>query len=108
MVSQMACGAAAGSVLGQNHGGTRMCTRPATSSLVNFAANQVQTGNGCVPSGESAPTRLQETWPDWLRCHRAYGSADSVVLAIFARLSQRQCAVEPVVTVGIDAQPLGR
>src|SRR4051794_16298263 len=29
------------------------------------------------------------------------------VLAVFARLSQRQRGVEPVVTVGIDAQPLG-
>ena len=31
---------------GQIHGGTRTCTQLATASLVNFAASQVQSGNG--------------------------------------------------------------
>ena len=46
MVSQRAFETAAASVLGQNHGGIRTCTKLATVSLVNFAASQVQNAKG--------------------------------------------------------------
>src|SRR6185295_500929 len=75
--------------------------RLATAWLVSFAASQVQSAfRACGGQDLGALPRPPP--------QRAARLLVSVVLAVFARLSQRQCAVESVVAVGIDAQPLGR